>query len=102
MANEIVQAVRKAEQEAVKTEKEASQKAEAIILKANDDSKNLIVSMTKEIQAKAQKDLIQAQLQGEELMVTAVQKAVKEILLLKEVVKSKEQKAIDLVLSEVI
>ena len=102
MANEIVQAVRKAEQEAVKTEKEASQKAEAIILKANDDSKNLIVSMTKEIQAKAQKDLIQAQLQGEELMVTAVQKAEKEILLLKEVVKSKEQKAIDLVLSEVI
>lgn len=102
MAIEIVQAVRQAEQEADKIEKEASQRAEAIILKANDDAKQLLSSKSKEIQAKAQKDLEQAQLRGEELMVTAVQKAEKEILLLKEMVKSKEQNAIDLVLSEVI
>ncbi|QHQ61737.1 hypothetical protein Ana3638_13930 [Anaerocolumna sedimenticola] len=102
MANEIVQAVRQAEQEAVKIEKEAIQKAETMIQKANIDAKQLISSMTKEVLAKSQKDLEQAQLHGEELMVTAVQKAEKEILLLKEIVKSKEQNAIELVLSEVI
>ncbi|MGB8452637.1 MAG: hypothetical protein WCD89_09915 [Anaerocolumna sp.] len=102
MAIEIVQAVRQAEQEAARLEKEASFQAEAIIQKANEDAKSLISSMIREILVKAEKDLEQVQLQGSELTVTAVQKAEKEILLLKEIVKSKEQAAIDLVLSEVI
>ncbi len=102
MAIEIVQAVRQAEQDAGRLEKEASVKADVIIQKANEEGKLLVSAMTREILAKAEKDLAQAQLQGSELMVTAVQKAEKEILLLKEIVKSKEQTAIDLVLSEVI
>jgi V/A-type H+/Na+-transporting ATPase subunit G/H len=102
VAIEIVQAVRQAEQDAAKLEKEAALKAEAIIQKANEDAKSLISSMTKEVLAKAEKDLEQVQLQGAELMVTAVQKAEKEILLLKEIVKGKEETAINLVLSEVI
>jgi V/A-type H+/Na+-transporting ATPase subunit G/H len=102
VAIEIVQAVRQAEQDAERIEKEASLKAEAIVQKANEDAKELIVSMTKEILGIVEKDLKQAEHQGEELMVTAVQKSDKEILLLNEMVKSKEQSAIDLVLSEVI
>ncbi len=102
MAIEIVQAVRQAEQEAGKLEKEASFKADAIIQKANEEGKLLVTAMTKEILVNAEKELEQAQRQGSELMVTAVQKAEKEIILLKEIVKSKEQAAINLVLSEVI
>jgi len=102
VAIEIVQAVRQAEQDAGRLEKEASIKAEAIIQKANEEGKSLVTAMTREILAQAEKELEQAQLQGSELMVTAVQKAEKEILLLKEIVKSKEQTAIDLVLSEVV
>ncbi|WFR55316.1 hypothetical protein QA584_17090 [Anaerocolumna sp. AGMB13025] len=102
MAIEIVQAVRKAEQDAYGKEKETFQQAEAIVQKANEDAKVLISSITKEVLSKAENDLKQAELQGAELMVTAVQKAEKEILLLKEIVKSKEQTAIELVLSEVL
>lgn len=102
MTIEIVQAVRQAEQDAGRIEKEAYVKADVIIQKANEEGKLLVSAMTREILEKAEKDLEQAQLQGSELMVTAVQKAEKEILLLKEIVKSKEQTAIALVLSEVI
>lgn len=102
MAKETVQAVREAEAKATQIEKDAIAKRDAILSKAGDDAKNLISSKTKEALAKAEQDLVQAQKEGEELLVTAKQKAEQEILLLKEFVKSKEQAAIDLVLSEVI
>jgi hypothetical protein len=102
VAIEIVQAVRQAEQDAERVEKEASLKAEAIVQKANEDAKALLLSMTKETLGNSEKDLKQAKLKGAELLVFAAQKSEKEIHLLKEMVKSKEQSAIDLVLSEVI
>lgn len=102
MAIEIVQAISQAEQEAARLEKEASAKAEAIIQQAKEDGKSLITAMTNEVLGKTKQDLEKAELQGKELMITAVQRAEKEIVLLKEIVKSREQAAIDLVLSEVI
>lgn len=102
MAKETVQAVRQAEEKAAQIEKEAAAKGEALIQKARVDAKNLVTTMTKDVLSNGEKDLEKVQLQSKALMEAAVQKAEKEILLLKEMVKSKEQAAIDLVLSEVI
>lgn len=102
MAIETVQAVRQAEINAAETEKEALKKRDAILSKAQEDAKNLVISMTKDANNKAEADLMQARQQGDILMETAVQKAEKEVSILKEMVKRKEQSAIDLVISEVI
>jgi V/A-type H+-transporting ATPase subunit G/H len=102
MAKETVQAVRQAEEKAAQIEKEAVVKGEMIVQNAKEEANNLQSSMSKDILLKAEEDLKNVQLQGNKLMEAAVQKAEKEIILLKEVVKSKEQAAIDLVLTEVI
>ncbi|BCJ94780.1 hypothetical protein acsn021_23490 [Anaerocolumna cellulosilytica] len=102
MAKETVQAVRQAEEKAAQIEKEALAKGEMIIQNAREEAKNIQSSMSKQVLSKAEQDLKDVQLQGNKLMEAAVQKAEKEIILLKEVAKSKEQAAIDLVLTEVI
>ncbi len=102
MAIETVQAVRQAEINAAEIEKEAIKKRDAILSKAQEDAKEIVINMTKEALDKAELDLKKARQQGDRLMETAVQNAEKEVSLLKEMVKSKEQSAIDLVLSEVI
>jgi len=102
MAKETVQAVRQAEEKAAQIEKEAVVKGEILLQNAKEEAKNLQSSMSKDVLLKAEEDLKNVQLQGNKLMEAAVQKAEKEIILLKEVVKSKEQAAIDLVLTEVI
>ncbi len=102
MAKETVQAVREAELKAVQLEKDAAINRDTILLKANEEAKELIASKTKEARVKAEQELGKSQQEGEKLLVSAKQRAEKEILLLKEMVKSKEQVAIDLVLSEVI
>jgi len=102
MAKETVNAVRQAELNATQIEKEAEKEHDAILFKAEQDTKAIITSMSKEALAKAKHDLEQAQRQGEVAMETATLRAEKEIILLKEIVKSKEQAAIDYVLSEVI
>lgn len=102
MATETVQAVRQAEINAAQQDKEAVKKREAILLKAKEDAEHMVSFMMKEANEKAETDLMQAEKQGEELMDAVVQRTEKEIILLKEMVKSKERAAIDLVLSEVI
>jgi len=102
MAKETVEAVRQAELNAAQIEKEAIKKKDEILLKAQEDAKITISTMTKEALTNAEQDLEQAQSQGVEFMNNAVQRVEQEIRLLKEMVKSKEQAAIDLVLSEVI
>lgn len=102
MAKETVKAVRDAEMKAAQLEKDAVTSREAILLKANEDAKTLISSKTKEARSSAELELSKSQQEGEELLISAKQRAEKEILLLKEMVKSKEQAAINLVLSEVI
>lgn len=102
MAKETVQAVREAELNAAKIEKDAAVKSEAMILKAQEDAKLLIAGKTREALLKADEMKKQAQQEGAELIESAALRAEQEILLLKEVVKSKEQAAIDLILSEVL
>jgi len=102
MAKETVEAVRQAELNAAQIEKEAIKKRDEILLKAQENAKTTSSSMMKETLLKAEQDLKQAQYQGTELINSAVQRTEQEILLLNEMVRSKEQAAIDLVLSEVI
>jgi len=102
MAKETVEAVRQTELNATQLEKEANQKKEAILLKAQQDSETMISSITKEALTKAEQDLNQAQQRGAQAMEAASLRAEKEILLMKEMIKRKEQAAIDFVLSEVL
>lgn len=102
MAIETVQAVRQAEINAAETEKEAIKRRDAILSKAQEEAKTVEIKITKAALDKADADLKQAGQQGDLLMKAAVQKAEKEVSLLKEMVKCKEQSAIDLILSEVI
>lgn len=102
MAKETVEAVRQAELNAAKLEREAALKRDAILQKASEDAKLLISTKTKEALEHASKELHKADLEGEKLMDLAVKKAEQEINLLKELVKQKENTAIDLVLKEVI
>ena len=102
MAKETVKAVRSAELSAVQIEREAEQKKEAILLEAQQNAKSIIVSMTKEAQSKAERDLSVAREQGVAIMEAGKQRAENEIRLLNEIVKNKEQAAIELVLSNVV
>jgi len=102
MAKETVQAVRQAELNAVQIEKDANTQREAILLEAQQNAKTMITSMTKEAIAKAESDLGAAKHQGTETLEAAKLRAETEVLLIKEMIKEKEQSAIDLVLSNVI
>ncbi|MDF2586281.1 MAG: hypothetical protein K0S41_122 [Anaerocolumna sp.] len=102
MAKETVQAVRSAELNAAQLEKDALIKRDAILREAEEKAKNMISEKTKEAIAKAEIDLEKAQLQGKEIMDKAIIRANQEILMMQELVKGKEQVAIDLVLKEVI
>lgn len=102
MAKETVDAVRQAELNATQIEKDATVKRDSIILNAQEEAKTIISTLIKEAQNIAEQNSRQVQSQGEEFMKNAEVKAEKEILLLKELTKSKEQETIHLILSEVI
>jgi F0F1-type ATP synthase membrane subunit b/b' len=102
MAIESVQAVRRAEVNAAQLEKEALTQKETILEEARQKAKTLVTSSVKEAQAKAENDLNIAGRRSTEIMEEAKIKAEKEIIFMKELVKNKEQAAIDLVLANVI
>lgn len=102
MAIETVEAIRQAELNAVQIEKDANQQKEAILLQAELEKDEIISSMTKEALAKSKQDIEIAQRQSEERVEKAIMQAEQEIIMLKEMVKNKEQAAIQLVLEEVI
>lgn len=102
MAKETVDAVRQAELRAAQAEKDAAAKSEEIIKKAQQDAKELIVDMTKEAAKKADGELLQAREKSEKVMADALLRAEKEVLFLREMVKSKEKAAREMVISEVI
>ncbi len=102
MALEAVQAVRQAELKAAQIEKEASAAKEALLSEAKQKANKLIDTRVKEAQAKAEQELKAAERRSMELMEEAKAKAEKEIVFMKEIVKSKEQAAINLVLSSLI
>lgn len=102
MAKETVEAVRQAENKAIQIENDAVIKHDSIILQAQKEAESIISSLTKEAKKIAEQNSKQAQIQGEEFKKNAEIKAENEILLLKELTKSKEQETIHLILSEVI
>lgn len=102
MAKETIQAVRNAELSATKLEKEAIQKKEAILLEAQQNAKKLAATLIDVAQDKAIRDVEEAVRQGVELTESAKQNVEKEICFMREMVKSKEQAAIDLVISNVV
>lgn len=102
MAKETVNAVRQAELNAMQLEKEAVAQKEAIQNEAQQNAKVMITSMTREAIAKADKDLNNARLKGTEIVEAAKVKAEKEVLLIKEMIKGKEQEALKHILSSII
>ncbi len=102
MAMETVQAVRQAELKAAEIERDSYRQREEILLKAQQEAKQLSMTMIKQATQKAEQNLNAAQKKGEELIQAAVQRAEREATLMKEMAKSKEKAAIDLVLSNVI
>jgi vacuolar-type H+-ATPase subunit H len=99
MARETIEAVIKAEEKAALIEKDAVTEGETIVLKAKEDAKELVAAMTRERLSQSEKDLISAQEKCEALMKAAIEKAEQDIIMLKEVIKDKEQVAITNVLS---
>lgn len=102
MALESVQAVRQAELKAAQIEKDALAAKEALLSETRQKAKDLVDSKVKEAQAKAENDLRAAERRSMELMEEAKLRAEKEVIFMKELVKNKEQAAIDLVLSSLI
>lgn len=102
MARETLDAVRQAELNALKLEREAELKKDEIIQKAKEDAKILISSRTQEVKQQASQKLKVAEEQGQRFMEEAVNKATQEIQMLKEIVQGKKQTAISHVLKEVI
>ncbi|MDD3014862.1 MAG: hypothetical protein PHC34_14260 [Candidatus Gastranaerophilales bacterium] len=102
MAKETVQAVRQAELNAVQLENEALQKKEAMLSESMQNAKVMISSMTKEAIKLAEEKITNANAQGAQIMEAARQKAEKEVLLMGEIVRNKEQAAVEQVLYSII
>ncbi len=102
MAKEIVQAIRQAELNAVEKEKEALLEKDRILSKAQQEAKLLATTMTKQANDLAEQALIMANQKGATMLEDAKKRADKEVVLMKEMAKAKEEKAIKLVLSHVI
>ena len=102
MAKETVQAVRKAEISAEKMERDALQKKEAIISEAQQQARELLSSSLKKAQEKADNDTREAVRRSDIILEEAREEAKKEVLLLIEMAKTKEQAAISMVISNVL
>jgi len=102
MAMEAVQAVRQAELEAAKKEKEAVKESEVMISKAEIEAQVLLSTMKKLEQEKADKNLYKADEKAKDLMQISIQQAEQDIISLRKMVEGKEQDAILLVIAEII
>lgn len=102
MVNETVQAVRNAELKAAEKENEALRKKEELLSKAQNEAKDLITSKVKEANLLSEKKLKAANESSAVKLEAAKLKADQEVLLLQEMVKGKEQVAIDFIISSLI
>lgn len=102
MAKETIQAVRQAELNAAQMEREALSKSESIISEAELNAKNMIASMTKAAKEEANRRLSAANQQGMEMMEASKIRAENEVLIMKQLAQSKEEAAINIILSCVI
>lgn len=102
MAQETIQAVRHAELIAEQTEKQAAREAKELITAAEKEAKEIILAMTKNSLTDAKKANNEALKQGETMMQDARARALKEIALQNELLKQKEENAIQLIISELV
>lgn len=102
MAKETIQSIKQAELKAEQIEKDAFDKHEELINKALDEVKTIVFNMTNDAKLQSSKELELAKGQGKSIMDEVVERAEKEIMLLKELSKGKEKEAIKIVLSEII
>ncbi len=102
MAKEIVQAVRQAEINAADMEKGALLQKEAILSEAMREADTIIATKTKQAQSEAEHSLVLIKQQGDKLLEEATKRAEREVSLMREMAKNKEEAAINLVLSIVI
>lgn len=102
MAQETIQAVRQAELIAEQKEKEALIQAKETVANAEKEAKDLVSTMTKKSLLNAKKASDAALLEGEQMVKEAGKKAEKEIALLNQLLKQKEEKAIELVISALV
>ena len=102
MTKKTIKAVKDAEVTAAIIEEDALRKKDEILSKAQKKAKYLISSTIKNANNKANEDYNDAVRKGEHIVEEAKVKAEKEALMLREMIKSKEQAAIELILSTVI
>ena len=102
MAKETVQAVRQAELNAAEKERNAILEKDQILNEAQQEAKALLARMTEQALNSAERNLVLANQQGVEMMESAKKRVEKEVILMKEMARSKEEAAINLVLSNVI
>ena len=102
MAKETVQAVRQAELNAAQKEKDAILRKDAILSEARHNASNLIASMTKDAREKVAAKMKAAEQKSSTMSEAAKIKAEKEVMMIKEMAKRKEDAAINLVLTTVI
>jgi len=101
MAIETVEAVRQAENRAEEKEKTAQKEKQVILATAQKEARELEKNSLKEATEKSKKNLQKAQLDGQSIINNTVKKAEEEVANLRNSIKEKEQKAIDLVISQI-
>ncbi len=102
MAMETVEAVRQAELNAAQKEKDALNKKDEIISEAGRNAKALAASRTKQAMEEAEQELEAANQKGNGILQAAKLKAEKEVLIMREMAKAREEAVINMVLQAVI
>lgn len=102
MAMDTIQTVKQAELQASQSERAAHVKGDELISKAISDAKALVTSMTREALIEAQNNIEKAKRQSSVMIEQVVERTNKEVMLLKELSKKKEQEAIRMVCSHII
>lgn len=102
MAKDTLDTIRQVELESEQKIKEATKQSKEFATNAKLQAEKLIASLTNEAVEESKKALEEAKVQGESLVQEASNKAKNEIVLMQELAKQKEEKAIQLILSEII
>lgn len=102
MTNDIILEVKKAEQNATRIEKEAKDQRDSMIEKASTEAKDMLAKAISETRQKNKDALEKVEAEGEKAIQMAIQTAEKEILLMKSLLADKEEKAMQLILAEII
>lgn len=102
MVKETIQAVRKAEAEAAKSEKDATVEADEMICRAQNDVKNQLKALEEQYRQKRREVLGQTQLECEELMERTRKDTLAQIDAMYCLADQKREDAISAVISELI